>query len=452
MVIKKRQILWDYTNTDIPDKFNQVPFGGNSPVASVVNWNTWVPPGLNDRAPFRPMVRVLDNTKGGEWAQIQNSKYPIILYFNEPERANISPEQARDIWYSQMLPLRKNKGKQLGSPAVASDDNGRKWIEKFMSLVSKDPPDFLCLHYYSTNANYAIKYIQDMHNKWPNHKVMVTEIACIDRNYQVVVDFTVRICNWLDSQDWVFEYGLFDFQRKVADGFVSPVAQLMDANGNFTELGKMYVHQQPMKAPGVATNAFISLNAIEENDSQVEVGDDAKAGEPLSHEPNGETAQAPEAAENGGLVQFSIAAALGPDQQKALDIHNNKRKSKGLKPLAWDNQLAKNAEDYGKHLAQIGKLQHSSGDQRPNQGENLAWASSSSTPLAMSANMWIAEEKNYHGEPIGQGDFGSYGHYTQCMWKSTTKLGMGSAKDAKGGVYIVGRYSPPGNFTGQKPY
>ncbi|KAI1649251.1 glycoside hydrolase family 128 protein [Daldinia loculata] len=458
MVIKKRQILWDWTNTGgdghpgVPDKINQVPFGGNSPVASVVNWNTWVPPELKDRAPFRPMVRVLESTKGGEWAQIQNSKYPIILYFNEPERANISPEQARDIWYGQMLPLRKNKGKQLGSPAVASDENGRKWIEKFMSLVSKDPPDFLCLHYYSKNANDAIKYIQDMHNKWPKHKVMVTEIACIDRNYQAVVNFTVHICNWLDSQNWVFEYGLFDFQRKVADGFVSPAAQLMDANGNFTELGKMYVHQQPMKAPGVAANAFISLNAIEENDSQVEVSDDAKAGEPLSHEPNGETAEAPEATENGGLVQFSIAAALGPDQQKALDIHNNKRKGKGLKPLAWDNQLAKNAENYAKHLAQIGKLQHSSGDQRPNQGENLAWASSSNTPLAMSANLWIAEEKNYHGEPIGQGDFGSYGHYTQCMWKLTTKLGMGSAKDAKGGVYVIGRYSPPGNFTGQKPY
>lgn len=126
MVIKKRQILWDWTNTSgpgnsgVPDKINQVPFGGDSPVASVVNWNAWVPPELKDRAPFRPMVRVLDSTKGNDWATIQNSKYPIILFFNEPERAGISPEQARDIWYKQMLPLRKTKGKKLGSPAVAS--------------------------------------------------------------------------------------------------------------------------------------------------------------------------------------------------------------------------------------------------------------------------------------------------------------------------------------------
>ncbi|KAI0483595.1 glycoside hydrolase family 128 protein [Xylaria cf. heliscus] len=425
MVIKKRQILWDWTNTagpgnpGVPDKINQVPFGGDSPVASVVNWNAWVPPELKGRAPFRPMVRVLDSTKGNDWATIQNSNFPIILFFNEPERAGISPEQARDIWYKQMLPLRKTKGKKLGSPAVASDDNGRKWIEKFMSLVSSDPPDFLCLHYYSKSADEAIKYIEGMHNKWPKLKVMVTEIACIDRNYQAVLGFTVKICNWMDTKDYVFEYGLFDFQRKVADGFVSPAAQLMDANGNFTELGKMYVHQQPMKLPGKASIA--SIAAVPENNILA-------------------------------VAEFSATAALSTDQQKALNAHNEKRKAKGLKPLVWDNQLAKNAEAYAKHLAQIGKLQHSSGDQRPNQGENLAWASASSTPLVMSANMWLAEEKNYHGEPIGQGDFGSYGHYTQCMWKSTTKLGMGWAKDAKGGVYVVGRYSPPGNVTGQKPY
>lgn len=126
MVIKKRQILWDWTNSSgpgnpgVPDKINQVPFGGNSPVASVVNWNAWVPPELKGRAPFRPMVRVLESTKGNDWAIIQNSHDPIVLFFNEPERAGISPERARDIWYSQMLPLRKNKGKKLGSPAVAS--------------------------------------------------------------------------------------------------------------------------------------------------------------------------------------------------------------------------------------------------------------------------------------------------------------------------------------------
>ncbi|KAI1271393.1 glycosyl hydrolase catalytic core-domain-containing protein [Xylaria sp. FL0933] len=256
MVIKKRQILWDWTNSSgpgnpgCPEKINQVPFDPNSPVGSVINWNAWVPPELEGRAPFRPMVRVLQSIQGSDWAMIQDSQAPIVLFFNEPDRSGISPEQASDIWLKQMLPLRKDKGKKLGSPAVASDERGGQWIEKFMSLVSGHSPDFLCLHYYSKDADDAIKYIENMHNKWPKLKVMVTEIACIDRNYQAVLDFTVKICNWMDQRDWVFEYGLFDFQRKVADDFVSPAAQLMDANGNFTELGKMYVYQQPMKLLG----------------------------------------------------------------------------------------------------------------------------------------------------------------------------------------------------------
>lgn len=212
---------------------------------------------------------------------------------------------------------------------------------------------------------------------------MVTEIACIDRNYQAVVNFTVQICNWLDSKDWVFEYGLFDFQRKVADGFVSPAAQLMDGNGNFTELGKMYVHQQPMKAPGkanVAMNSF-AVADISGGDAEAE-GDETltveggETGEPLSHDPNDASLQAAAAGAEGGVEEmaaFSVAAALSADQQKALDLHNNKRKSKGVKALVWDNQLAQNATAYAQHLAKIGKLEHSSGDQRPNQGENLAW-------------------------------------------------------------------------------
>lgn len=66
------------------------------------------------------MVHDLSKLQGNDWNLVANTTSPIILFFNEPERAGISPERARDIWYSQMLPLRKNKGKKLGSPACAN--------------------------------------------------------------------------------------------------------------------------------------------------------------------------------------------------------------------------------------------------------------------------------------------------------------------------------------------
>ncbi|KAK6821824.1 hypothetical protein PG987_014649 [Apiospora arundinis] len=338
MVIKKRQILWDWTNSagpgnpGVPGKLDQVGFGANSPVASLINWNAWVPPELKGRVPFRPMVRDMSTTSGNDWNIIQNNNFPIILFFNEPERHGITPEKAKDIWVKQMLPLRKNKGRKLGSPAVASDENGRKWIEKFMSLVGNDKPDYLCLHYYSTNADEAIKYITNMHNKWNKIPVMVTEIACIDRNYQNVLKFTVKVVNWMDKQSWIAEYGLFDFQRKVADDFVSPAAQLMDANGNFTELGKKYCKEQPMKGPGGQTFMAESVDGEEaavgvqsltaEAESSSEASATADNADEVASSPpteGDETANVAEAsvaeAPAAEEAAFSTAAALGPGIQ-----------------------------------------------------------------------------------------------------------------------------------------
>lgn len=36
-------------------------------------------------------------------------------------------------------------------------------------------------------------------------------------------------------------------------------------------------------------------------------------------------------------------------------------------------------------------------------------------PCELGTKMWLDEEKNYHGEPIGQGNFGSYGHYSKSQ-------------------------------------
>ncbi|KAB5536030.1 CAP domain-containing protein [Coniochaeta sp. 2T2.1] len=148
---------------------------------------------------------------------------------------------------------------------------------------------------------------------------------------------------------------------------------------------------------------------------------------------------------------------LSPDQQQALNIQNNGRKSKGLQPLQWDSHLADEAQKWANKLArEIGHMQHSTSQERPNQGENLFWGMASpgpyKDPYTHAAQGWMNEAAKYHGEKIGEGDFGSFGHYTQCMWKSTTHIGMAAATDNKGGVYVVGRYSPPGNWSGQKPY
>ena len=40
------------------------------------------------------------------------------------------------------------------------------------------------------------------------------------------------------------------------------------------------------------------------------------------------------------------------------------------------------------------------------------------------------------------------GHYSQMIWRNTTRIGCAMA----GGGFLVCRYAPPGNFTGQKAF
>lgn len=115
-----------------------------------------------------------------------------------------------------------------------------------MNRVSSNPPNFLGLHYYGTDGNAAIHYLESMHQQYPNQPIIVSEIASIHRNYWDVLGFTVQLANYMDSTPWIFEYGFFGCMRQPADGFVSPVAQLMNTDGTFTGLMYKIMWDQPM--------------------------------------------------------------------------------------------------------------------------------------------------------------------------------------------------------------
>ncbi|RSL48381.1 hypothetical protein CEP53_009561 [Fusarium sp. AF-6] len=147
--------------------------------------------------------------------------------------------------------------------------------------------------------------------------------------------------------------------------------------------------------------------------------------------------------------------ALTADQKEALRLHTVARQKKNVKALVWDTKLEAAAKAWAQKIAKSGKLAHSASKDRPNQGENLAYAWSSGTyknPITAGTQGWLAEVKNYKNEVIPKGKFSEYGHYTQCVWKNSVKVGIATVSDGKGGWYTVARYSPPGNIVGQKPY
>ncbi|OLN97963.1 Ectin [Colletotrichum chlorophyti] len=146
------------------------------------------------------------------------------------------------------------------------------------------------------------------------------------------------------------------------------------------------------------------------------------------------------------LDHFADVGGLTPDQQNALDLHNAARAAVGSPPLTWDKDLTASAQVWANHLTTVGGLQH---DPNPgNQGENLAarWGGDN-VFYASGVQLWLNEKPLYDNQPIrvdGSPNYRDYGHYTQAVWNTTTKVGMAIAT-SNGATYLVARYSPPGN-------
>ena len=127
--------------------------------------------------------------------------------------------------------------------------------------------------------------------------------------------------------------------------------------------------------------------------------------------------------------------------------HNDFRSKHGVDPLQWSSQCAEKAQEWADQLAKMGRLQHRRED---NMGQNLAYMSTSNPDSVTGkqlVQMWYDEIKNYN---FKAGQFGmNTGHFTQLVWASTTAVGAGVARTAKGQIFLVANYSPPGNVVGQ---
>ncbi len=144
-------------------------------------------------------------------------------------------------------------------------------------------------------------------------------------------------------------------------------------------------------------------------------------------------------------------------QQDMLAKHNAARTAVGVGALTWDAKLAADAQAWADHLGRDlgGKLVHSEGT---GQGENLYSHSAAGSDPSAGVDMWVAERPNYataknktdydtETNPEAKG----FGHWTQVVWKNTTKVGCGTATGTFGLVTAC-RYAPPGNFQGQVPF
>lgn len=136
-------------------------------------------------------------------------------------------------------------------------------------------------------------------------------------------------------------------------------------------------------------------------------------------------------------------------EEDALNIHNEYRAMHGVPPLVLDNNLCKFSAEWARNLADRGVLQHRSNSAY---GENLycKYGSGEIDANATEATKsWYDEIEKYSFDRPGFN--GGTGHFTQVIWRESRKFGIAKARNAKGQVFVVANYDPPGNVMGQFP-
>lgn len=141
--------------------------------------------------------------------------------------------------------------------------------------------------------------------------------------------------------------------------------------------------------------------------------------------------------------------------ERILVAHNQERLDLGLPPLGWDPALTESAQRWADYLASSNRFEHAPEDHRAPQGENL-WAGTKGhfAPEAM-VGAWVREKQFFRQGVFPNnsttGRVEDVGHYTQLVWRATTKVGCAEASGPREDV-LVCRYAEAGNYRGEMPF
>jgi hypothetical protein len=127
-------------------------------------------------------------------------------------------------------------------------------------------------------------------------------------------------------------------------------------------------------------------------------------------------------------------------QEDTLAVHNALRAAHGAPPLEWSDECAEWAQKQADAMAEKGSLFHGNQGPDDSHGQNCAMASPEIDATA-AIKMWYNEVNDPGYNFDSPGFTGGTGHFTQVVWKESTKVGL-----AVNGNYVAANYLPAGNM------
>merc|ERR1739844_7435 len=147
--------------------------------------------------------------------------------------------------------------------------------------------------------------------------------------------------------------------------------------------------------------------------------------------------------------------------KRQLDKHNYYRSMHGARDLKYSKSLENSAQIHANYLASTGEglgklasMGKAHSKNRNGVGENIFQSSSTGpNPSADdTTKSWYSEESDYDYQTGTSKNGYDIGHFTQVVWKGSTKFGIAKAyakqKNGWYGVWVVAHYGPAGNVGG----
>lgn len=130
--------------------------------------------------------------------------------------------------------------------------------------------------------------------------------------------------------------------------------------------------------------------------------------------------------------RFATNDPVNEHKDEILAAHNGYRAELQISDLVWDDDLATHAQAWAQSLADANKFEHSPGDTRPGEGENLWGAGPNDYPFSFMIGGWGSEKRYFKNGiftdvAVPGKSWEDVGHYTQIIWRNTLKVGCGGA-------------------------